>query len=70
MEKRLIKVLKAVAEYFDITLGDLLESIVLHSFDGKCAFSEESRRTIADIKRVYNLDLDSSAGHHMVEREE
>ena len=51
LEKRLLKVLKAVAEYHDISLGDLLESVVLHAFDGKCAFSPESRRTIAQIKR-------------------
>ncbi len=68
MEKRLLKVLKALAEYHDITLGDLLESIVLHAFDGKCAFSPESRRTIDQIKNIYQLDLDSSAGHHLVER--
>jgi hypothetical protein len=34
IEKRLLKVLKAFAEYHDITLGDLLEGIVLHAFDG------------------------------------
>jgi hypothetical protein len=34
MEKRLLKVLKALAAYHDMTLGDLLEGIVLHAFDG------------------------------------
>jgi predicted DNA-binding ribbon-helix-helix protein len=38
MEKRLLKVLKALAEFHDLTLGDLLEGIVLHAFDGKSAF--------------------------------
>lgn len=67
MEKRLVKVLKALAEYLDITLGDLLEGIVLHAFDGKCPFGEETLGRIADIKRIYGLDLDSSASHVMEE---
>jgi hypothetical protein len=68
MEKRLLKVLKALAEYHDLSLGDLLEGIVLHAFDGKCPFSEESLRRIAEIKRIYGLDLDSTASHRLVER--
>jgi predicted DNA-binding ribbon-helix-helix protein len=42
MEKRLLKVLKAFAEFHDLTLGDLLEGIVLHAFDGKTPFSPAS----------------------------
>src|SRR5246127_2138778 len=61
IEKRLLKVLKALAEYCDLTLGDLLEGIVLHAFDGKSAFTKESLQRIADLKRIYGLDLDSSA---------
>ena len=67
MEKRIVKVLKALAEYYDLSLGDLLEGIVLHAFDGKCPFSEESLRRIADLKKVYGLDLDSSASHRLTE---
>jgi hypothetical protein len=51
MEKRILKVLKAFAEYHDITLGDLLEGIVLHAFDGKTPFSEGSIRRIRDLKK-------------------
>lgn len=68
IEKRLLKVLKGLAEYHDMTLGDLLEGIVLHSFDGKHPFSEETRRRIADLKQIYNLDLDSSASHRLTEK--
>ena len=68
MEKRLLKVLKALAEYFDITLGDLLEGIVLHAFDGKCPFGDESLARIADIKKIYELDLDATASHLMQEK--
>jgi hypothetical protein len=67
MEKRLVKVLKALAELYDLSLGDLLEGIVLHAFDGKCPFSEETLRRIADLKRIYGLDLDSSASHRLTE---
>jgi hypothetical protein len=67
IEKHILKVLKALAEYYDISLGELLEGIVLHAFDGKCPFGEESLARIADLKRIYGLRLDSSASHHLVE---
>lgn len=68
MEKRLLKVLKALAELKDLTLGDLLEGIVLHAFDGKAPFGAETLRQIAELKRIYGLDLDASASHRMTER--
>lgn len=67
MEKRLLKVLKAFADYHDLTLGDLLEGIVLHAFDGKCPFSQASLKRIKDLKRFYGLDLDSGASHRLTE---
>ena len=67
IEKRLLKVLKGFAEYHDITRGDLLEGIVLHAFDGKCPFSDESLRRIRDLKKFYGLDLDASASHRLKE---
>lgn len=70
MEKRLLKVLRALADYHDLTLGDLLEGIVLHAFDGKAPFGPESRRRIEELKRIYGLDLDSRASHRLVEIDE
>jgi hypothetical protein len=67
MEKRLLKVLRALADYHDITLGDLLEGIVLHAFDGKCAFSSESLKKIGELRKFYGLELDSKASHRMKE---
>ncbi len=67
MEKRILKVLKGFAEYHDITLGDLLEGIVLHAFDGKTPFNEESLRRIKDLKKFYGLDLDANASHKLKE---
>jgi hypothetical protein len=67
MEKRLVKVLKALAELYDISLGDLLEGIVLHAFEGKSPFSPESLQRIADLKKIYGLDLDATASHRLTE---
>ncbi|HSR51651.1 MAG TPA: hypothetical protein VLV83_12550 [Acidobacteriota bacterium] len=69
IEKRILKVLKGLAEYHDITLGDLLEGIVLHTFEGKCALRDESLRVVNDLKRVYKLDLKAEDSHHLVEEE-
>lgn len=69
MEKRLLKVLKGLAELLDMTLGDLLEGIVLHAFDGKAPFSEETLGRIAELKRIYGLDLDASASHRLTEEQ-
>jgi hypothetical protein len=67
MEKRILKVLKGFAEYHDMSLGDLLEGIVLHAFDGKTPFSSASLTRIRELKKFYGLDLDSSASHHLTE---
>ena len=68
MEKRLIKVLKALAEYLDMSLGDLLEGICLHAFEGKAPFSPATLEAIERLKVVYGLDLDASASHRLRER--
>ncbi|HXM44975.1 MAG TPA: hypothetical protein VN924_27300 [Bryobacteraceae bacterium] len=67
MEKRMLKVLKAFADYHDLTLGDLLEGIVLHAFDGKTPFGRDSLERIKELKRFYGLDLDASASHRLTE---
>lgn len=67
MEKRLLKVLRGLAEYLDMTLGDLLEGIVLHAFDNKTPFSDTTLERIAKLKEVYDLDLDAGASHQLTE---
>lgn len=67
MEKRMVKTLKGLAEYFDISLGDLLEGIVLHSFEGKSPFSEKSLGKIEELKKIYEMDYDASSSHNMTE---
>ena len=68
IEKRLLKVLKALAEYCDLTLGDLLEGIVLHALEGKCAFGAETLEQVAALKKIYVLDLDATASHRLTEK--
>jgi predicted DNA-binding ribbon-helix-helix protein len=67
MEKRLLKVLKALADYHDLSLGDLLEGIVLHAFEGKAPFREESLARVAELKKVFGLDLDASHAHRFAD---
>ena len=67
MEKTILKVLKGLAEYCDITLGDLLEGIVLHAFEGKAPFSDETLAAIRDLKKVYHCDLSAADSHKLTE---
>jgi hypothetical protein len=68
IEKRILKVLKAFGEYHDMTLGDLLEGIVLHAFEGKAPFGAQTLRKIGELKAIYELDLDARASHRLRER--
>lgn len=67
IEKRMLKVLKAMAEYHDISLGDLLEGIVLHAIEGKSPFDKEAQKRIVALKEVYGMDYDASASHQFIE---
>ncbi len=67
MEKRMVKVLKALAEYLDISLADLLEGIVLHAFEGQSPFSTQTLQQIARLKEVYGMDYGLEASHHLKE---
>lgn len=67
LEKRLVKVLKALAEHRDMSLGDLLEGIVLHAFEGKAPFSQETLGTIAQLKQIYGLELTAADSHRLQE---
>lgn len=65
IERRILKVLKGLAEYYDISLGDLLEGIVLHAFEGRSPFEDESLERIEALKAIYELELDASASHRL-----
>ena len=68
IEKRLLKVLKALAELKDLTLGDLLEGIVLHAFEGKTPFGKESLAQISQLKKIYGMTLCANDSHKLKER--
>lgn len=68
LEKRLLKVLKALAELKDMTLGDLLEGIVLHAFEGKAPFSPETLKDIEKLRGIYGLALKAADSHQLKER--
>ena len=67
IEKTLLKVLKGLAEYCEISLGDLLEAIVLHAFEGKAPFSPATQAAIAELKKVYHCDLSAEDSHRLME---
>jgi hypothetical protein len=67
LEKRMLKVLKGLAEYLDVSLGDLIEGIVLHAFEGKAPFGEATQGQIEKLKSVYGLELTAADAHKLVE---
>src|SRR5258708_14434252 len=67
MEKRMLKILKALAEYFDISLGELLEGMTLHAFDNKTPFSKETLQRIEHLKEVYSMVYDVRASHQFTD---
>ena len=69
IESSLLKVLKGLAEYADLSLGDLIEGIVLHSFEGKAPFSPETRTVIDQLKSVYGCKLTAADSHQLEEDE-
>jgi hypothetical protein len=70
IEKRLLKVLKGLAEHLDMSLGDLVEGIALHSFENKPPFSPETIRKIEQLKSVYDLDWSAEDSHTFREDDE
>jgi hypothetical protein len=69
LEARLLNVLKALAALKNTSLGDLLEGIVLHAFEGEHAFSAPTRAQIAELKKIYGLDLTAADSHQLIETE-
>jgi hypothetical protein len=63
----MLKVLKALAELFEISLGDLLEGIVLHAFEGTSPFNEEAQQHIATLKKIYGMEYDAGYSHRLFE---
>jgi len=67
IEKRLLKVLKGLAEHLDMSLGDLLEGMSLHCFENKPPFSKKTLEKVKQLKQVYDLDLEAPDSHGLKE---
>jgi hypothetical protein len=68
IEKSTLKVLKGLAEYLDMSLGDLVEGIALHAFEGSAPFSAETMDKIEQLKAVYGLTLTAADAHRLGEK--
>jgi cobyric acid synthase len=68
IERNTLKVLKGLAEYLDLSLGDLVEGIVLHAFEGKPPFGSPTLEKIEQLKAVYGLSLTAADAHKLAER--
>jgi hypothetical protein len=69
IERNTLKVLKALAEYLDLSLGDLVEGVVLHAFEGQAPFSPATLAKIEQLKAVYGLTLTAADAHKLTEKE-
>jgi predicted DNA-binding ribbon-helix-helix protein len=70
LETRLLKVLKALATELDLSLGDLIEGIVLHAFDNRTPFSAATLKKIKALKAVYGLELTARDSHQLREADD
>lgn len=67
LEKRLVKVLKGLAEYLDMSLGDLVEGMLLHGLEGKSALGPETLAQVEKLREIYALDLTAEDSHRLSE---
>ena len=67
VERRILQVSKALAEMLGIPLGELIEGVLLHSFDGLPPFGPATRRKIAQLRNVYGLELTAEDSHKLAE---
>lgn len=68
VEKQTLKVLRALADYLDISLGELVEGIVLHALEGKAPFSPETQAQVAKLRSIYGLTLTAKDSHRLSEQ--
>lgn len=69
IERDVLKVLKGLAEYLDLSLGDLVEGVALHAFEGKAPFTPETLDKIQQLKEVYGLTLTATGAHKLQEQQ-
>jgi hypothetical protein len=57
IDRNILKVLKALAELEEASLGELMGRMFLHALEGTQPFSDETLATIAKLKQIYGLTL-------------
>ncbi|MBB2170823.1 hypothetical protein HLH35_01600 [Gluconacetobacter asukensis] len=67
IERRILKVTKGLAEYLDMSLGDLLEGVLLHAFEGEAPFGAQTLERIKILRGLYELDLTAADAHQLDE---
>lgn len=67
LETRLLKVMKAIAEIHDISLGDLIEGVMLHALEGRTPFSRQTLGHVKALREVYGLTLTAADAHRLEE---
>ena len=67
IDRNTLKVLKGLAGYLDLSLGDLVEGIVLHAFEGKAPFGPAVLAKIDQLRAVYELNLTAADAHKLAE---
>lgn len=64
MDKTLLKVLKGLAEFRDMSLADLVEGLLLHSLEGKVALSDQQTLdAVEQLRTLYGLELTAADSH-------
>ena len=64
MDKTLLKVLKGIAEFKDMSLADLVEGLLLHGIEGRSAITDRATiEAIDKLKSVYGLTLTAEDSH-------
>ena len=67
LEKRILKVVKGLAEHLDMSAAEVVEGVLLHAFEGKAPFSEKTIEKIEMLKVVYELELTAAQSHQLEE---
>ncbi len=60
LEKKMLKVLKGLAEHQDLSVGQMLELILMHAFENRPCFGRGNMKIVKDLKRIYKLNYSVS----------
>lgn len=68
LEKGMLKVIRGLAEYMEISMAELTEGIILHALEGKpVPFDDVTLKKIAQLKDVYDMQFSAQDAHKLTE---